>query len=167
MNNSQLINQDSGNFEYYTPVEIVDLARLTMGGIDLDPASSERANETVKASVFFTKDSDVLSANWFGRVWMNHPFSRKNNDAWINKLVDEYENRNIEQACCITFSSTSEGWFRPLLSYPQCFIFGRTHYRLPDGTIKKGATKGSVVTYFGNDIDSFRRNFSEIGMVKV
>ena len=53
MNNSQLINQDSGNYEYYTPIELVNAAREVMGSIDLDPASSETANKLIKATKFY------------------------------------------------------------------------------------------------------------------
>jgi phage N-6-adenine-methyltransferase len=167
MKSHQLINQDSGNFEYYTPIEIVKLARVVMGGIDLDPASSEVANRNIMASQYLTKEDNALNLPWNGRVWMNHPFSRKDNAKWINKLVEEYEKGNVTSACCITFNSTSESWFRPLLNHPQCFIFGRTQYHLPDGTIKRGVTKGSVVTYFGNNPDEFKKQFIKIGAVKI
>lgn len=98
---------------------------------------------------------------------MNHPFGRDMNKKAIQKLVSEYNNGNTTQACCITFAATSEGWFRPLLSYPMCFIHGRTNYYLKDGTLKKGVTKGSVVTYLGENVEKFREVFSNIGTVKI
>ncbi len=63
MNNSQLINQDSGNTEYYTPIEIVDMARDAMGFITLDPFSSVEANERVKASIYMDIYDDSLKKN--------------------------------------------------------------------------------------------------------
>ena len=167
MSNAQLINQDSGNTEYYTPAEIVEMAREVMGGIDLDPFSSEQANKTVKATYYFTKEDCSLMEDWWGRVWMNHPFGRKMNKACVNKLVKEYRLRITLEACCITFAATSEAWFRPLLKYPQCYIHGRTNYYLPDGTKKKGVTKGSVVTYLGPNVEKFKEVFSRIGTVKI
>jgi len=116
---SSLINQSSGNVEWYTPQNIIEAARLTMGKIDLDPASCETANRTVKATRFFSLVDSGLAQEWHGRVWMNHPFGRDNNALWIKKLIGEYESGRIVQACCITFASTSEEWYRPLLSYPQ------------------------------------------------
>ena len=60
MNSAQLINQDSGEFEYYTPEFIIEAARRTMGGIDLDPASSFVANERVRATRYFDHLDDSL-----------------------------------------------------------------------------------------------------------
>lgn len=203
MDNHQLINQDSGITEYYTPIAIVEAARRVMGGIDLDPASSARANEFVKATKYFKEpeytqtnrgeydlpvrryhDYGGLFQTWHGRVWMNHPFSGRQiacepgcskkvcknrgwhtanplpgNDNWTDELIFQYTAKRIIAACCITYASTSEQWFWPLLDYPQSYISPRVNYLLPDGTVKKGVTKGSVVTYLGDDIDAFRREF--------
>lgn len=167
MNSSQLINQDSGNYEYYTPSNIIELARTVMGGIDLDPFSSAVANINVKATKIYTEQQNGLLQKWSGKVWMNHPFSRNMNVLCVQKLVDSFKSGEIEQACCITFAATSEAWFRPLLNYPMCFIHKRTNYFLPSGELKKGVTKGSVVTYLGNDIEMFKYVFSKIGTVKV
>lgn len=123
MNNSILINQDSGDTEYYMPIEIILAAYNTMGSIDLDPASSEQALLRIGGNwQYFTKEINGLNETWFGNVWMNHPFSRINNKLFIEKLIKEYLNGNIKQACCITFAATSEKWFQPLLDYPQCFF---------------------------------------------
>lgn len=163
MNAHRLINQDSGNTEYYTPQEIIQAARRTMTGIDCDPASSEKANERVKALCFFSATINGLAQNWWGRVWMNHPFSREGNPKWIAKLIGEFDSDAIEQACCITFAATSEQWFAPLLKFPQCYLRPRTNYRLPDGTLKRGVTKGSVVTYLGPRVREFCEAFQNLG----
>ncbi len=78
MNNASLVNQTSAEsgFEYYTPPIWTEAARALMGHIDLDPASCEIANQTVKAKAYFTKQNDGLSQPWHGHVWMNHPFHR-------------------------------------------------------------------------------------------
>ena len=171
-NPATLINQTSGIVEYYTPETIVISARIVMGRIDLDPASSEAANTRVKAEIYFTKEMDGLSLPWraFGgapsKLWMNHPFGRGLNEAWINKLESEFDNGNVGEACCITYACTSERWFQPLLKRPQCFLSPRTNYLLPDGTVFKGVTKGSVVTYFGARPERFTDEFKMHGVCK-
>lgn len=187
MTDAQLINQTSGEVEWYTPKPIIEAARATMGGIDLDPASSAIANERVRAFLFYNVYDDGISREWKGRAWLNHPFGRaeapcepgctKNhkhhsvryygNEAWIQKLLNEWRHGNVTQACCITFASTSEMWFRPLLQYPQCFLHGRTSYLTPEGNPVTGCTKGSVVTYFGGSLDAFIQHFSPLGTVKI
>ncbi len=165
VNAATLINQTSGKVEYYTPTNIIEAARRVMGGIDLDPASSPVANLTVKAASFFTQDDNGLSRSWGGRVWMNHPFGRDYNRLWVSKLIGEFRSGRVEQACYITFASTSEVWFRPLFDFPLCFLSPRTNYRLPDGTIFRGVTKGSVVAYLGDDVKRFVDVFGGLGLV--
>lgn len=164
-----------------------------MGGIDLDPASCKFANENfVKATDYYTAVTNGLSQEWHGRVWMNHPFGKPErkcvsgckkktcttrgyhlaqdkpgNKDWIDKLVFEHSVERVKEACCITFASTSEGWFRPLLSQPQCYLIPRTNYIGSDGKVKQGNTKGSVVTYFGRRVDAFYQAFRELGIVHV
>ena len=164
-NNATLINQTSGKVEYYTPADIVEAARRVMGAIDLDPASSPAANATIRATTFFTEADDGLARPWFGRVWMNHPFGRNLNRPWVAKLVTEYRAGRVSQACCITFAATSEVWFQPLFVFPLCFISPRTNYLLPDGSIKKGVTKGSVVAYLGDQVGDFATHFGRLGRV--
>lgn len=160
-------HQHSGDVEFYTPETIIEAAREAMGGIDLDPASCLEANRVVRASRFYTRETDGLSLPWYGRVWENHPFEKNKNHLWINKLIGEYLVGNVEAACCITWANIDTDWFRPLLAYPQCFPHGRIHYRQPGGKTKKGAPKGSVITYLGDDVERFARAFEHIGTVKV
>ena len=187
----QLINQDSGNQEYYSPLQVLDLARQVLGTIDLDPASCSTANINVGAKQFYTKEDDGLSKPWHGNVWMNHPFSKgekscrakcgkkkcgyrghcitqdiPGNGIWTNKLVSEYQLGNVTEAICITFASMSEKWMQPLIPFAQCFPVGRINYVQQNGAILRGVTKGSVITYIGPNEDKFREIFSQLGQVK-
>lgn len=196
-NNANLINQTSGEVEFGTDPRIINAARLAMGRIDLDPASSDHWNQTIQATWFFTKSDNSLDKFWYkpgikspSRVWMNHPFhggwkacdencKRKSctkrghiyedipsNADWIDKLVLEYNLGHVEEACCITFASTSEAWFQPLAHFPQCYLSPRTNYYKPDGTLLEGVTKGSVVTYLGRNVYAFASAFKMFGVCK-
>ncbi|MCP4867084.1 MAG: hypothetical protein GY897_24385 [Alteromonas sp.] len=196
MKNDQLINQSSGTFEYYTPEIWVNAAREVMGGIELDPASSLTANLVVMADHFFDEETNGLKQPWIAQsLWMNHPFHRgekpcptnrdkckkktcktrghhidtpiPSNMDWVTKLISEYEAGNVKQAICISFASTSEGWFKKLLKYPQCFPNGRIQYYKPDGTLDNNVTKGSCLTYLGPDYLKFADVFKRYGTVKI
>jgi hypothetical protein len=167
MNASQLINQTSGDTDWYTPRHIVEAARSVLGGIDLDPASREEANRWIKATEIYTKDDDGLAHDWHGRVWMNHPFGRKENKMWIEKLMSEYADDRVQSACCITYACTSESWFQPLFQFPQCWLYPRLNYVDAMGCPVRGAPKGSVVTYLGPKPYLFVRVFGKFGRVTV
>jgi hypothetical protein len=167
MTNAQLIHQDSGKTEYYTPLTIIEAARTLMFHISLDPASSVSANSRVRAQSYFTKEHDGLILPWHGRVWLNMPFSRKGNPLWVNKLEVEYSSGRVTEACCITFACTSEKWFQPLMRRPQCYLYPRTNYLTPDGKVARGVTKGSVVTYYGDRLHEFAKAFQQLGTIKV
>lgn len=64
------VSHNSGENEWYTPAEFIEAARRVMGEIDLDPASSDIAQETVKANKYYTIDDDGLEQEWSGRVWI-------------------------------------------------------------------------------------------------
>lgn len=184
-NKAQLINQTSGEVEYYTDPKILTAARELMGHIDVDPASSAAANVFVQAHEFFTPQDSGLHHAWCGNVWMNHPFGRaeeactenckKNhnhhsypyygNATWINYFVEEWQLYRMKQGLCITYACTSEKWFQPLFAFPICFLTPRTNYYLPDGTLKQGVTKGSAITYAGPHRDRFKKYFSKFGSI--
>src|SRR6267142_4963842 len=107
MNDHQLINQDSGNTEWFTPPKIIEAARKALGGrIWLDPASCAKANDHIQAYEYFDKEDDGLSKLWEAEtVWLNHPFGRGLNESWIDKLLYEYQFR-FKESCNICFAAT-------------------------------------------------------------
>lgn len=189
----QLINQDSGDVEYYTPAYIVETAREVMGSIDIDPASSMIANQTIKATIFYTKEDNGLLHPWYGNGWLNHPFSKgeevcieqkckkktcqkrgyhctervPSNAEWIDYLISEYLNRHLKQFCQICYASVSEKWFRPLHVFPRCEFYGRVNYLDEKGNEVLGATKASCLHYGGSNVEKFADLFSPLGAIKI
>ena len=69
--------------EYYTPKSLFDELKIIF---DLDVAAPEGGPMHVPAVEYFDKESDGLTAKWFGNVWMNPPFS--NATPWVLKFID-------------------------------------------------------------------------------
>src|SRR5690606_11656845 len=120
----------TGNNEWYTPATYIDAARDVLGKIDLDPASSERAQAVVKAERYFTADDDGLDSNWFGNVWLNPPYSRDLLPSFVDKLVCEVREGNVEQAIMLTHNFSDTAWFHNAAEIADsiCFTRGRIDF---------------------------------------
>tara|TARA_R100001594_G_scaffold46062_1_gene79042 strand:- start:8 stop:961 length:954 start_codon:yes stop_codon:yes gene_type:complete len=97
---------------WITPACIVRAAKAVMGTIDLDPASDTQANETVGAKRFYTAREDGLEHAWCGSVFLHAPPTRW--DAFIDKLLDEMNLGNCEEAIIVCPAATSEVWWQRL-----------------------------------------------------
>jgi hypothetical protein len=156
--------------EWYTPAEYVELARAVMGGIDLDPASSPIANETVKASRIHTQSDNGLLYSWHGRVFLNPPYSktdgRSNQEIFAAKLIAEYQAGRVHEAILLTKAALGYTWFDNLLRcWPVCLMYGLIRFQRPDGSGAGKAKLGSAFFYFGPSYDRFSQVFSKIGRV--
>lgn len=87
-----------------TPQWIIELARELMGGIHLDPASSEEFNFYVKALMIYRQQDNGLSPEcvWAGNVFLNPPGGLVN-EFW-NKLCTSYLSKDVEKAFWVGFS---------------------------------------------------------------
>jgi hypothetical protein len=70
------------NDDLYTPKWIFDQIGLKF---DLDVCASNNKNIVVPADKRYTIEDDGLSSPWFGRVWMNPPFSKPR--PWAEKFL--------------------------------------------------------------------------------
>lgn len=61
---------------WFTARDVLDVARVLLTTIDLDPASSAAANTVVKAKVFYTESENGFDRPWSGRVFCNPPGGR-------------------------------------------------------------------------------------------
>lgn len=153
---------NSGNNEWYTPKEFIEAARTAMGSIDVDPASSEIANEVVQAKEYYTAETNGLDKKLHGNVWMNPPYSTELIGKFIQKLVDE--RKDYEQAVVLVNNATETEWFMKLVSIASaiCFPKSRVKFYMPDG--KTGAPlQGQAVIYIGENVAMFLDAFKRIG----
>lgn len=163
----QLINASTSN-EWYTPAPFIEAAREVMERIDLDPASCEYANRTVRALVFFTQEDDGLSSEWHGNVWLNPPYGRDDGESnqaiWSRRLMDEYAAGRVTQAILLVNAVPGNSWFVPLKRFPICFPDSRIRFYNED-TEAGQPTHSNALIYFGPNRDRFEEVFSRFGAV--
>lgn len=151
------VSNNSGNNEWYTPPEFIEVARRAMGSIDTDPASSEVANEFVKAETYYTADDDGLTKEWHGNVWMNPPYSQPHMTQFAEKLIQEIEAGNAKQAMVLVNNATETGWFNTLSEKAKAiwFIRGRIRYLDRYGNVANSPLQGQCILYYGDNVENF------------
>lgn len=150
--------------DWYTPPFYVELGRDVMGGIDLDPASSPKANIHVRASRIYTARDNGLRHPWHGRVWMNPPYGGLQ-QRFVAHLLEQYEAGVTEQAvACLNAHAIETVWFQPLWRFPICFTHHRVAFRGPNGEGGQN-TGGTAFVYLGPNIEAFAERFSFCGAV--
>jgi phage N-6-adenine-methyltransferase len=159
-----LLSQSDQN-DWRTPRKYLEAAHAVMGGVDLDPASSAEANETVKAKHFYTDADDGLKKPWKGRVWLNPPYGGEAR-AFVERLLREYQVGNVTAGILLINSHPTETkWFQELFAHPICFVRGRIDFGGPSREVSSTSTHGSAFAYLGEDEETFARVFSEFGAV--
>jgi phage N-6-adenine-methyltransferase len=152
--------------EWYTPARYVEAARQVMGSIDLDPATCDHAQQTVRAAAYFTKEQDGLAQQWTGNVWINPPYSFPLIERFASKLLDEVMAGHVDQAVLLVNNCTDAGWFQALLKVaPVCFTAGRVSFEHPERPEKFATRQGQAFFYFGANRDRFVEVFSAHGTV--
>lgn len=154
------VTNNSKDDEWYTPAQYIEAAREVLGKIDLDPASNDFANETVKATVYYTEETDGLEQEWYGNIWMNPPYST----ALLNKFADKLVESKFEQAVVLVNNATETAWFEKLVSTASAIIFhkGRIRFVKRDG--EHGVPlQGQAFIYYGNNPEKFLEVFKRFG----
>ena len=156
-----VVNNSTDN-EWYTPSQYIEAAREVMGSIDLDPASNDFANETVKATKYYTEETDGLKQEWFGNVWLNPPYQT----ALIQAFADKLNASNFNQAIVLVNNATETQWFRNLVKKASAIMFpsGRIRYVKRDG--EHGTPlQGQAFIYYGDGAERFAEVFGRYGWV--
>lgn len=174
--------------DHYTPGPYVEATRKALGGsIDLDPASSALANETVRATSFFTKEDNGLNRPWGGAALLNPPggklYNASSQKVWFCKLGGEYVVGRVESAIYVGFSLEilQSAQNLPLglptpLDFPCCFPSARMAFDTPvDGRLAKGTspTHANVIVFLPRmddyvvSVESFVDAFSPFGRIVV
>ncbi len=85
---------------------------------------------------------------------------------WAEKLVEEIDAGNVDEACVLVNASTETKWFTKLTASASslCFISGRLKFWNPKRD-SKNAPHGNALFYFGANPAAFHAEFSELGLM--
>ena len=168
------VRQNTGKVEWYTPREIVESARKVLGGITLDPASTAKANEVVKADRFITADEDALTPDkvWGvgqgERAFINPPYASELVGRFADALGEQIGVDAVDRAIWLSNNCTETKWAAQLMALATavCFPTGRLRF-LDENLEPVGAPlQGQMILAVGGvDPDAFREEFEQYGPV--
>ncbi len=168
----------SKNDSWLTPLPIVEAARTVLESIDLDPASSERANLRVRATHYYDRVHDGLAQLWLfppkrhSSILINPP-GKLYLQFWA-KLIQFKDLGHLTHAIYIAFSleqlQTTQNKGVPCLSdFPLCIPSRRIAYDDPvTGQPSGSPTHASAIVYVPGLLDqreSFAHVFSQFGSI--
>lgn len=135
----------TGSDEHDTPAEIFGPISDAVDGFDLDPcasATSQLADRNV------TKGEDGLSIEWYGKVWLNPPYSEVGE--WLKYAVNAFEHGQTDLIVALCFARTGTQWFHRYAAEARfiCFLEGRLSF----GEAENSAPAPSMIAVFGEEI---------------
>lgn len=165
-----------------TPEQIVEIARELLGGIDLDPCSSEIFNQTVRARRYIDLQENGLTSLWrldpspMPQLMTLDPISVFLNPPggvvrpFWDRLMTHVGDGSVRCAFWVGFSveqlcTLADHEFHPL-DFSTCILRKRVSFTSEDPAKKIGApSHGNYVTAIGVDRDAFDRAFVNLGKV--
>ena len=113
------VSNNSGENSWYTPTKIINSAIKVMGEIDLDPASSEIANQNIQAKKYYTEEDNGLSKEWYGKVWLNPPYSQPEIDNFSQAVIE----KDFDEIMVLVNNATETKWFQRIAKKSNCICF--------------------------------------------
>lgn len=92
--------------EWMTPPALFDSIAAIYGPFDLDAAARR---ENAKAPRFYTKADDGLRSPWFGRVWINPPYSDPK--PWCQRAVEAAHGGEADLVVMLLPAAVDTIWF--------------------------------------------------------
>lgn len=141
--NTQFERSAKPTDEWYTLKEIID----ALGKFDLDPCAPVHPLWKT-ADVMYNKGNDGLCQEWFGRVWLNPPYSKPLMWQFVERL-SEHGN-----GIALLFNRCDSKMFQDIIferATAMKFLRNRIKFFRPDGTRGDSPGCGSILIAFGEE----------------
>lgn len=159
------------SIEYYTPPKYIESVKKVLGAIDLDPATDLYPQQWIKARFFYVEKDDGLTKPWFGRVFVNPPYSMRNGKSnqmlWSQKLYESWISGEVSEAILLVKAALGYNWFEFLFEhFPVCFTRERISFLTKEKEMPAAKQANAFFYFFRNyDFSSFREEFEQYGRV--
>ena len=183
----QNIHSNTEDREFITNQDIVTAAHGLLGGIDLDPASSEFANTHVCAGEIYTPSDDGLNCQpWYGKVYLfppagayfwdkkrqrwkmtraSSPSLMSSHAVWFNRLYKEWLAGEVTEGLFFTNVPDMIRYDPRIFKFPLCILkTPPTLLKRTSEGLTKHKTCTSLIVYMPpkNDTADFIEKFISI-----
>lgn len=118
------VSKLSQSDEWRTPNWLVEQLARAFGPFELDVAAAPWNHQAPR---FFTREQDALKRRWFGRCWMNPPYSRGNLGEFVPYAREQVVSGRAELVAGVVPHSTADKWWG--------------HVVRPEGRVLKAETR--------------------------
>lgn len=159
----------SGDYDWCTPPDVVEMIRESMGSIDTDPCSNP-ASVVGAALTYYGAgpDDDGLVMPWRGNTYINPPYGmgyhegkrRSLPSVWIDEVIRRWgEGRLTASVMMLLPANTSSPWFHDALC--DCHFAALTRGRIKfldfdTGQPRKTGQSGQVLFLWSQSGHAFR-----------
>jgi len=145
--------------EWSSPRELVEPIADAVDGFDLDPCSG--AERSPFAADTYTADDDGLEQSWYGRVWVNPPYSAMS--GWTAKATTETRDGDAETVVYLCKGDSSTGWWQRAASCAT--VICAIDHRLSFGDGENSAPFASHLIVFGECPDALAAELANHGQL--
>lgn len=142
---TKLEGNKAATVEWYTPAYILE----QLGKFDLDPCSSKEAWELNKsAEKIYTIEDNGLLQEWYGRVWLNPPYSNPEIKLFMAKMAIH------QNGIALLYTRCDSKWFFDyVFNTAKAILFFKKRIRFlkPNGDIGSSPGCGSCLVAYGEN----------------
>lgn len=143
--------------EWYTPKYVFDAMDVSFSQ---DVAAPKDISKCFVPALGFIHERS-LEIDWFGFVWMNPPFGKRNGiTPWLDKLHEHGD------GVALTPDRSSAPWWQKAAKESDAILFvsGKIKFIRPDGSFGKQPSTGTTLLAYGSNAIKALENANKNGL---